>query len=38
VVQHSGSFIPAFIFAGLVALSSAVFYAALAGRRISVPA
>jgi nitrate/nitrite transporter NarK len=34
VVQHGGSFIPAFILASTIAASSALFYALLAGRRI----
>jgi hypothetical protein len=38
VVQHGGSFIPAFFLAGAIAVSSAVFYALMAGRRINAPA
>jgi MFS family permease len=38
VVQYTGSFIPAFILAGVIALSSAVFYAVMAAGRINVPA
>jgi MFS family permease len=34
VVQHGGSFVPAFVLAGVIAVSSAVFYATMAGRRI----
>ncbi len=36
VVQHSGSFVPAFLAAGVIAVASAGFYAAMAGRRIEV--
>jgi MFS family permease len=38
VVQHGGSFIPAFFLAGAIAVSSAVFYAVMARERISAPA
>jgi MFS family permease len=34
LVQHVGSFVPAFYAAGAIALSSAVFYAVMAGKRI----
>ncbi len=34
VVQHGGSFVPAFVLAGAIAVSSALFYALMAGRRI----
>jgi MFS family permease len=38
VVQQGGSFIPAFLLAGAIAVSSAVFYALMARRPISAPA
>jgi MFS family permease len=36
VVQSSGSFEPAFLAAGVIAVASAGFYATMAGRRIEV--
>jgi hypothetical protein len=35
VVQHTASFIPAFYLAAAISLSSTVFYAVMAGRRIT---